>query len=65
MAGARRVAQFAQRLSFNLAKALARDGEHMADFFEGVRIAIFKAETHADNAFFARTELPQQRPSSP
>src|SRR5215469_202987 len=60
-AGTRRVAQFAQRLGLNLANALARDGERLADFFEGVRIAVLKAETHADDAFFAGTELPQHR----
>src|SRR6516162_3264445 len=61
LAGMRRVTQFAQRLSFNLADALARDGEHLANFFEGVRIAVLKAETHADDAFFAGTEFPQHR----
>src|SRR5260370_25672102 len=57
--GARGVAQFAQRLSLNLANALASDGEHPADFFEGVRIAVLKPKTHTDDAFFAGTELLQ------
>src|SRR5215468_1600363 len=50
------MAQFAQRLSFNLANALACDGKHLADFFEGALITVLKPETHADDAFLARTE---------
>jgi hypothetical protein len=38
-AGTRRATQFTQGLSFNLTNALARDGEHLADFFEGALIA--------------------------
>src|SRR5262249_29118149 len=61
MVGARWVAQFAQRLGLNLANALTRDGEHLADFFEGALIAVLEPITHADYAFFARTELLQHR----
>ena len=42
------MAQFAQRFSFNLANALACDSEHLTDFFEGARIAVLKAKTHAE-----------------
>src|SRR5258706_11206309 len=59
VAGARWVAQFAQRLGLNLANALTRDREHLADFFEGARIAVLKPKTHADDAFFAGIELLQ------
>src|SRR5215471_9805312 len=59
VAGARWVAQFAQRLGLNLANALTRDGKHLADFFEGALIAVLKSKTHADYAFFARAELLQ------
>src|SRR5215469_10423107 len=61
VAGARRVAQFAQRLSFNLPNALARYGERLADFFEGALIAVLKPESHANNAFLPRAELLQRR----
>src|SRR5260370_33670742 len=59
VAGARWVAQFAQRLGLNLANALTREREHLADFFEGARIAGLKPKTHADDAFFAGIELLQ------
>src|SRR6516225_1182767 len=59
VAGERWVAQFAQRLGFNLANALTRDGEHLADFFEGALIAVLKTKPHAYDAFFPRTELLQ------
>src|SRR6516225_11422682 len=55
------VAQFAQRLSFNLANALACDGKHLADFFEGALITVLKPETHADDALLAGTERLQHR----
>src|SRR6185437_12257307 len=61
VAGARRVAQFAQRLSLNLTNAFTRYGEHLADFFEGALIAILKPESHADDAFLARAKLLQHR----
>src|SRR5215469_2718883 len=59
VAGTRRMAQFAQRLGLNLANALARDGEGLADFFEGVLTAVLKTKAHADDAFFAGIELLQ------
>src|SRR5215467_2888974 len=61
VAGTRWVAQFAQSLGFNLANALTRDGEHLADFFQGALIAVLKPETHADDAFLPRTQLLQDR----
>src|SRR6516164_564562 len=45
--GMRRMAQFAQRLSFDLTNALPRDSKRLADFFESPRIAVLKPETHA------------------
>src|SRR5215469_1695947 len=61
VAGARRVAQFAQRLGLNLTNAFTRYGEHLADFFECALIAVLKPETHADDALLARAELLQHR----
>src|SRR6516164_5741261 len=59
--GTRRVAQFAQRLRFNLADTLARDGKHLPDLFEGALITVLKPETHADDALLAGTERLQHR----
>ena len=50
------VAQFAQRLGFDLADALARDREVLADFFERVLAAVLQAEAHLDDLLFARRE---------
>src|SRR5215469_9193417 len=61
VAGARRVAQFAQRLGLNLTNAFTGYGEHLANFFEGPLIAVLKPETHAEDAFLARAERLQHR----
>jgi hypothetical protein len=58
VAGTRRLAQFAQRVGFNLANALARYREHLTDFFESPRITVFKPKTHADDSFLAGSEFP-------
>ena len=50
------VAQFAQRLGFDLADAFARDGELLADFFERVLAAVLQAEAHLDDLLFARAQ---------
>ena len=50
------MAQFAQRLGFNLADAFAGDRELLADFFERVLAAVFQAEAHLDDFFFTRGE---------
>src|ERR671922_2352951 len=55
----RGMAQFAQRLSFNLTDALASDVKSLAYFFESVRITVLKTKTHADNALFARIQMAQ------
>src|SRR5690348_15695333 len=55
----RGVAQFAQRLSLNLANALASDRKSLAHFFEGVRITVLKAEAHANDALFTRIQMLQ------
>jgi hypothetical protein len=46
--------QFPQGLGFDLADALARDGEVLAHFFEGVLAAILQSEAHLDDFFLAR-----------
>src|ERR1043165_4537171 len=57
LARARRVAQFAERLGFDLPDALARDGEVLADLFERVLAAVrAAAEAHLDDLLFARRE---------
>src|SRR6516165_8048468 len=58
-AGMRRVAQFAQRLRFDLANTFARDGEYLADFLESPRITIVETETHAEHTFLAGAQFPQ------
>src|SRR5438045_2994425 len=50
---ARRVAQLAQRLGLDLADALARDLEVLADLFQRVVALLADAEAHAQNLFFA------------
>lgn len=47
------VAEFAQRLGFNLADAFARNGEVLADLFQSVLAAILQAEAHFDDLLFA------------
>jgi hypothetical protein len=66
LAAAGRVAQLAERLRFDLADAFTRDGEVLADLFEGVFVAFADAETHLDDPLFARrqrleTALPSAR----
>src|SRR5215510_2520812 len=51
----RRMAEFAQRLRFDLADAFARDGEVLADLFERVLAAVRpQAEAHLDDLLLAR-----------
>src|SRR6185503_9291385 len=48
--------ELTQRLGFDLADALAGDREGLADFFKRVLGAVFQAEAHLDDFFFARGE---------
>src|SRR6266481_4173687 len=48
--------QFPQSFCFDLPDALARDSEVLTDFFQGVLGPVFEAETHLDDALFARRE---------
>ena len=50
LAAARRVAQLAERLGLDLADALARDREALADFFERVLAAVADAEARGSKA---------------
>ena len=50
------MAQLAQSFGFDLADALARHGEILADFLERVLAAVLQAEAHFDDLFFARCE---------
>src|SRR5579875_3034871 len=50
------MAKLAQGLGFDLADALARDGEVLPDLFEGVLAAVLQAEAHLDDLLFARAE---------
>src|SRR5579872_6115699 len=54
LARARGMAQFAQRLGFDLAYALAGDGKRLAHFLQRVLAAILQAETHLDHLLLAR-----------
>src|SRR5580704_9043950 len=51
--------QLPQRFGFDLADAFAGDREALADFFEGVLAAVFEAEAHFNNFFFARGQRAQ------
>ncbi len=48
--------QFTQRLGFDLADALARNGKVLAHFLERMLAAILEAEAHLDDLFFARAQ---------
>src|SRR5437867_665519 len=50
------MAQFAQGLGFDLADALAGDGEVLADLLECVLAAVVEAEPHLDDLLLARRE---------
>src|ERR1700761_5038417 len=50
------VTELAEGFGFDLADALARDGEVLSHFFKRVLTAILQAEAHFDNLLFARTE---------
>src|SRR5262249_60177809 len=53
----RRVAEFAERLGFDLADAFARDGEVLSDLFERVLAAVrAEAEAHLDDLLLARRQ---------
>ena len=66
LARSRRMAQLAKRLGFDLADALACDGERLAHFFERVLGAVLQPEAHLDDLFLARRErLQHVMPSVP
>src|SRR6266851_3006338 len=50
------VPQLAERLGFDLADALAGEGERLSHFFERVLPAVFQPEAHLDDLFLARGE---------
>ena len=53
------MAQFAQRLRFDLADALARHSELLADFLEGPRLSIDQTEAQANDFLLATRESVQ------
>src|SRR5579862_690602 len=55
------MAELAQGLGFDLADALARNGERLAHLFEGVLGTVVEAEAHLDDFFLARCEGFQDR----
>src|SRR5262245_10689040 len=61
LAAARRVPQLAQRLGLDLADALARDGEALADLLERVLAAVADTEPHLDHLLLARCQRLQDR----
>src|SRR5204863_10168373 len=56
LAAAAGVAQLAERLGLDLADALARDREILADLFERVLAAVAQAEAHLDDLLLARSQ---------
>src|SRR5947209_1265802 len=56
LAGARGVAQLAQGLGFDLANALAGDGERLADFLQRVLRAVLQTKAHLDYLLFTRAQ---------
>src|SRR5690349_23520891 len=61
LAAARRMAQLAQRLRFDLPDALAGDREALADFLERVLAAVADAEPHLDHLLLARRQRLEHR----
>src|SRR5208283_441524 len=59
LARSRRMPQLPQRFGFDLADAFTGDGERLSDFFERVLAAVFQAEAHLDDFFFARSQRAQ------
>lgn len=47
------MAEFAQRLRFDLSDAFARDAELLADFFERALMAVFETEPEDEHLAFA------------
>src|SRR5262245_633532 len=58
---ARGMAQFAQRLGFDLTNPLARDGKVLTDLFERVLAAVADAKPHLDDLLFAGGQRLQHR----
>ena len=56
MAAAARVAQAAQRPTFDLPDAFARQPKLLADFFQCIRAAVFQPESEAQNSRLARAQ---------
>ena len=56
MARPRRMAEFSQYRGFDLADALASNGEDPADFLESALPVIVQAKPHPDNCFLASRE---------
>src|SRR5207248_8387670 len=56
-----RMSKLAQRLRFDLADALAGDGEALTHLFERVLAAVADAEPHLDHLLFARRERLEDR----
>src|SRR5262245_9815233 len=54
--GTRRMAEFAQRLRFDLADALSRDGKILADLLEGVLAAVGQPEAESQHLLLARRQ---------
>src|SRR5438876_11447204 len=61
LARSRGMPELPQRLRFDLADALAGDGEALTDLFERVLAAVADAEAHLDNLLFARRERLEHR----
>src|SRR5262245_42532373 len=61
LAAPRWMPQFPERLRLDLADALARHGEALADLLEGVLAAVADAEAHLDHLLFARRERLEHR----
>src|SRR5687767_12761823 len=53
--------QLAEGLRLDLPYTLARDGEILADFFQGVLAAVADAEAHLDHLLLARRERLEDR----
>ena len=54
-----RVAQLGERLRLDLADALTRDAERLADFLERLRLAAIEAEPHPHDLLLALAQLAQ------
>src|SRR5260221_2151971 len=61
LTASRRMSELPERLGLDLTDALARHGEALSDFFEGVLAAIADAKPHLDDLLLPRRQRLEDR----